>query len=98
MFPGLRVLRRRTIMMASSESTKITTHSQAAAHGDQAERELSARRAYRIPDVCAATGLGRTSVYSAIKSGALIARRYGRCTIVLAEDLGTFLNNLPKAR
>jgi hypothetical protein len=81
--------------MASSESTKITIPSQAAAHGDQAERELSAIRAYRIPDVCAATGLGRTSVYAAIKSGALIARRCGRCTIVLAEDLTAFLRNLP---
>lgn len=55
-------------------------------------------RAYRIDDVCAMTRLGRTSVYEAIKSGALVARKWRRRTIVLAEDLGTFLNNLPKAR
>lgn len=54
-------------------------------------------RAYRIPEVCRATGLGRTTIYEAIKSRALIARRYGRCTLVLAEDLRAFLNNLPKA-
>jgi len=51
--------------------------------------------AYRIPAVCLATGLGRTSIYAAIKSGALIARRWNRCTIVLAEDLAAFLSALP---
>jgi hypothetical protein len=83
--------------MASSESTKITTRSQAAARGD-AEPERLLPLAYRIPEVCRRTGLGRTSVYEAIKSGTLIARRWRRCTIVLAEDLAEFLNNLPKTR
>ncbi|MFZ2144589.1 MAG: helix-turn-helix domain-containing protein [Xanthobacteraceae bacterium] len=55
-------------------------------------------RAYRIADVCKATGLGRTSVYEAITSGELVARKWNRRTIVLAADLATFLNNLPKAR
>ena len=54
--------------------------------------------AYRIRDVCRVTGLGRTTIYAAIKAGALIARRYGRCTIVLAEDVAAFLHNLPKTR
>jgi hypothetical protein len=54
--------------------------------------------AYRIPDVCKVTGLGRTSIYAAIKSGALTARRWNRCTIVLGDDLATFLNNLPRVR
>ena len=63
--------------------------------GGRTASELLGLRAYRIPDVCAMTQLGRTSVYGAIKSGALIARRYGRCTIVLAEDLAAFLRNLP---
>ena len=57
--------------------------------------ELLGLRAYRIPEVCELTGLGRTSVYAAIKSGALIARRYGRCTLVLADDLAAFLRDLP---
>jgi hypothetical protein len=57
--------------------------------------ELLGLRAYRIPDVCAATGLGRTSVYSAIKSGELVARKWNRCTIVLADDLAAFLAKLP---
>ena len=42
------------------------------------------------------TGLGRTSVYEAIKSGELVARKWNRCTIVLAEDVAAFLTKLPK--
>jgi hypothetical protein len=63
-----------------------------------AELDQITPRAFRIADVCRVTGLGRTTVYKAIKSGALIARRYGRCTIVLAEDLVVFLRNLPTTR
>jgi excisionase family DNA binding protein len=51
--------------------------------------------AYGIPQVCTLTGLGRTTIYGAIKSGHLIARRYGRRTVVLEQDLLRFLNNLP---
>jgi hypothetical protein len=58
----------------------------------------SSVRAYRILDVCKATGLGRTSVYDAIEAGDLVARKWNRCTIVLAEDLALFLANLPKVR
>jgi excisionase family DNA binding protein len=65
---------------------------------DLTELDLPVPRAYRIPDVCKLTGLGRTTIYAAIKAGALIARRYGRCTIVLAEDLAAFLRNLPTSR
>jgi Helix-turn-helix domain len=53
-------------------------------------------RAFRIPEVCQISGLGRTSIYAAIKSGELVARKWNRCTIVLGDDLATFLNNLPK--
>jgi hypothetical protein len=69
-----------------------------AVRGCEIPSELSAPRAYRIPEVCKMTGLGRTSVYAAIKSGELVARHWHRCTIVLADDLAEFLNNLPKTR
>jgi excisionase family DNA binding protein len=62
------------------------------------EQELIALRAYRICDVCRLTGLGRTTIYAAIKSGDLIACKYGRSTIVLAEDLETFLQGLRRVR
>jgi hypothetical protein len=41
-------------------------------------------------------GLGRTTVYEAIKSRALTARRYGRRTLVLGEELRAFLRNPPQ--
>ena len=69
-----------------------------AVRGCEIPSELLGLRAFRISEVCKITGLGRTSVYAAIKSGALIALRYGRCTVVLAEDLAAFLRNLPKHR
>jgi excisionase family DNA binding protein len=52
----------------------------------------------RIREVSWIIGLGRTNLYEAIKSGALIARRYGRRRMVLAEDLMAFLRNLPTTR
>ena len=65
---------------------------------EQQQRSLAELpRAYRIPNVCNLTGLGRTSIYAAIKSGELIARRWRRRTVVLAADLQAFLNNLPKS-
>jgi hypothetical protein len=59
---------------------------------------MSATRAFRIPEVCKATGLCRTTIYAAIKSGDLLARKYGRATFVLAADLERFLSELPTTR
>jgi excisionase family DNA binding protein len=59
---------------------------------------MSAARAFRIPEVCKATGLCRTTIYAAIKSGDLLARKYGRCTVILASDLEKFLIELPTTR
>jgi excisionase family DNA binding protein len=58
----------------------------------------SARRkaAHSIPEVCAYTGLGRDSVYAAIRTGKLIARKYGRRTVVLDNDMRAFLEALPR--
>jgi excisionase family DNA binding protein len=53
------------------------------------------RLALGIRDVCRLTGLGRTSVYAAIKAGDLVARKLGRRTVILGADLEAFLNNLP---
>jgi excisionase family DNA binding protein len=51
--------------------------------------------AYSIDEVCAKSGLGRTTIYAAIGDGFLIARKFGRRTIVLDDDLKAFLHNLP---
>lgn len=54
--------------------------------------------AYTIGAVCKKTSLGRTSIYAAIKNGQLVARKHGRRTIVLADDLHDFLQLLPQHR
>jgi excisionase family DNA binding protein len=51
--------------------------------------------AYSIAEVCAVARAGRTSVYEAIKSGELVARKRGRRTVVLHDDLLRWLNKLP---
>jgi excisionase family DNA binding protein len=51
--------------------------------------------AYTIPDVCSMTSIGRTTLFSAIKSGRLLARRCGSRTIIIELELLRFLNALP---
>jgi excisionase family DNA binding protein len=53
------------------------------------------KSALRITEACKETGLGRTSIYHAINSGALRACKYRRATIILREDLERFLKSLP---
>ena len=40
-------------------------------------------------------GVGRSTIYSAINSGALTARKIGRRTLILDVDLKTWLGSLP---
>lgn len=49
------------------------------------------RLGYRVHELCAATGLGRTKVYELIGSGQLEVVRIGRCTIVTAESVQSLL-------
>jgi excisionase family DNA binding protein len=55
-------------------------------------------RAFRIREVCKRTGLGRTTIYAAIKDGSLKAKKYRRTTNVMASDLRAWLMTLPSAR
>jgi excisionase family DNA binding protein len=55
------------------------------------------RRAHSINEACALTGLGRDAVYAAIRSGLLVARKFGGRTIILDDDLRQFLVELPRA-
>jgi excisionase family DNA binding protein len=84
--------------MVPRNPRRTRIESENAGIGGHTASELLGLCAYRIPEVCELTGLGRTTVYEAIKSRALIARRYRRRTIVLAEDLAAFLRNLPTTR
>jgi excisionase family DNA binding protein len=53
------------------------------------------RAAYSIAETMALTGLGRDSIYKAIRAGHLPARKLGRRTLILFSDLQTFLETLP---
>ena len=53
---------------------------------------------YSIPDVMATADAGRTTIYRAIQAGELVARKRGRRTIILAEDLRRWLNDLKPLR
>ena len=51
--------------------------------------------AHTIEDTALHAKCGRTTIYAAIKSRALKARKIGRRTIVLDEDLRGWLASLP---
>jgi helix-turn-helix protein len=58
-------------------------------HGTQA------KIAHTIPEAVRASGLSRSTIYLAISSGALCARKSGSRTLILDADLRQFLRSLP---
>ncbi|ANW06198.1 hypothetical protein LMTR13_37460 [Bradyrhizobium icense] len=53
------------------------------------------REALSIAEACAVAGIGRTKIYQAINDGNLKARKFGKRTLVLRDDLREFLASLP---
>ena len=51
--------------------------------------------AMSVTEACDLTGVGRTSLYEAMNSGMLRAKKLGRKTIILRSDLQKFLDSLP---
>ncbi|WP_041802705.1 helix-turn-helix domain-containing protein [Micavibrio aeruginosavorus] len=51
---------------------------------------------YSIDEVSVLTGIGKTKLYSAISNGSLSARKFGKRTLVLKDDIDRFLNQLPQ--
>ncbi len=66
---------------------------------DVAEKAAGAGRstplAHTIESVARLTTCGRTQVYAAIRCGALKARKIGRRTVILDDDLRAWLASLP---
>jgi hypothetical protein len=56
------------------------------------------RLAVTIRDAVILTGIGRSKLYAMFKGGDLRAKKAGRRTVVLVEDLKRMLNSLPDAR
>jgi excisionase family DNA binding protein len=52
--------------------------------------------AYSVEGAAVAARLGRTKIFEAIKAGKLRARKEGRRTVILREDLAAFLRALPE--
>jgi excisionase family DNA binding protein len=50
-----------------------------------------------VEEAAEATGIGRSKLYEAMRDGLLQARKFGRRTIILRDDLEQFLSALPKA-
>jgi hypothetical protein len=54
--------------------------------------------AMTLDDAVKFSGVGRSSLYCAIREGALIARKAGSRTIIMRDDLQAFVAALPVAK
>lgn len=49
---------------------------------------------YTIEEISALTGIGKTKLYAAINDGKLMAKKFGRRTLILKQDVDSFLAKL----
>jgi excisionase family DNA binding protein len=61
----------------------------------KALKSASDKLAYNVRQVCELSGLCRATVYAAIRNGRLKARKQGARTLVLRDDLHSWLEGLP---
>ncbi|MER9840557.1 helix-turn-helix domain-containing protein [Mesorhizobium australicum] len=50
---------------------------------------------FSIEEAVEFSGIGRTRIFAAINAGQLVARKFGRRTVLLREDMEAFLRALP---
>lgn len=56
------------------------------------------KQAYSINDFCEAFSIPRTTVYELIAAGRLPIKKFGRRTLIRAEDAKAWLDALPNGR
>lgn len=56
------------------------------------------QKAFRVADLVRSGPLGRTSIFEAIRTGKLRAKKFGSATFVLADDWAAFLESAPDVR
>lgn len=59
--------------------------------------KYACKRALSIEETLEMVPFGWTLIYEALKNKRLMARKLGRRTLILVEDLERFLNDLPVA-
>jgi len=62
---------------------------------ERERRSEQRRAALSIADAALEARCGRDKIYRAIRDGRLIARKFGRRTIIRADDFDRFLDELP---
>jgi excisionase family DNA binding protein len=56
---------------------------------------ITEKQGLSVPEASHVSGIGRTKLYEAIGAGELEARKYGKRTLILRDDLLRFLTSLP---
>ncbi|ACA18347.1 Prophage CP4-57 regulatory [Methylobacterium sp. 4-46] len=56
---------------------------------------MSEKRAHTIAEVVQISGAGRTTIYAEIAAQRLKAKKLGRRTLIMSDDLEAWLSNLP---
>jgi excisionase family DNA binding protein len=77
--------------------TNMAHNPGAGVHSLSAAPVFNQKLSLSIEEAAEATGIGRSKLYEAMRDGLLQARKFGRRTIILRDDLERFLSALPKA-
>jgi excisionase family DNA binding protein len=57
---------------------------------------MSTPIAYTVKEACAVSRTGKTTLYGAIRRRDLVARKLGKKTLILEDDLRRWIEQLPR--